>query len=90
MTAAALEVVWEAVTCRRDRDQQLRVLAPWVRTLGRDPALAQSRIIRAVAQPRGPRVWLSLVVADRSGRVRAASVIIDHRFPQPVRSVVVL
>jgi|GEM_PF-4255500 len=90
MTAAALEVVWEAVTARRSRDQQLQVLAPWVRTLGRDPALASSRIIRAVPQARGHRIWLSLVIVDGDGRHRAASVIINFHHHQPVRAVNVL
>lgn len=90
MTAAALEVVWEAVTARRCRHQQLQVLAPWVRTLGRDPALASSKIIRAVSQPRDHRIWLSLVIVDGDGRHRAASVIIDFRCRQPVLAVDVL
>ena len=47
-------------------------------------------IFRAVAQERWPWAWVSLVIVDRDGRHRAASVIIDHRYPQPVREVTVL
>jgi hypothetical protein len=90
LTAAVIDLVWEAVTCRRGFDQQREILALWVKRLGRDRALAGSSVVAAHQQTRGSVTYLSLVVADRMGRHRGVSVIIDRQFDRPVRSVVVL
>lgn len=82
--------LYEALVGLRGAEQRRALFASTVPVYRLDRALRTGRVVRVAGDVRGPRAWLSLVVALDDGTHRAVSLTVDQRKPRPITSAVVL